>query len=75
MKKVFEIYIDDDATFEGFCGTVIQKNNAGMCGVNCFNFNKLDLVGIDGYFFTACGKGNAIHIKPEETSTKTAEEE
>lgn len=60
MKKVFEIYIDDDATFEGFCGTVIQKDNTGNRGVTCFNYNQLDLVGMDGYFYTARGQGKWI---------------
>ena len=60
MKKVFEIYIEDDATFEGFCGTVIQKDNTGKLGVTCFNHNQLDLIGMDGYFFPARGQGKWI---------------
>lgn len=64
MKKVFEIYIDDDAEFEGFCGTVISKKpndetRDGM-GVTMFNLDKETLAGSDGYYYPTKGKGEFI---------------
>lgn len=69
MKKVFEIYIDDDAEFSGFCGTVISKKpndetRDGM-GVTTFNFNKESLAGSDGYYYPTKGEGNFIVKHPE----------
>lgn len=57
MKKVFEIWIDDDCDLKGLCGTVIVKKKDGEIGVTCSNFDEESLSGMVGYFYPAEGNG------------------
>lgn len=57
MKKVFEIWIDDDCDLNGLCGTVIVKKKDGGIGVTCSNFDEVSLSGMVGYFYPAEGNG------------------
>jgi len=67
MKKAFEIWIDDDAEIESFCGTIVS-NSDEMRGVTSVCLAKKDIEGKVGYYFPI--KGNGAYVVAVENRDK-----
>lgn len=65
MKKVFEVWIEDDAELMGICGgVVVVRSNDNNKGVSFINLRQEDLKKCDGYLFRVAGK--ALEVKDGE---------
>ena len=72
MKKVFEVWVEDDAELLAICGGVaVERNSDNEKGVSFISLKQEDLKKCDGYLFRVLGK--ALEVKDGEANEREGE--